>query len=291
MPGGHRDISAHEAREFIAKADPLLLDVRSPKEHAEIGHIPGSLLHPIDFIVSACAAIPRDGRAIVVYCEHGIRSVHACRYLEAAGFENLYNLVGGMSAWPWEREFCASKAFTPYAPSSWLLECAAIVPREGRALDVACGRGRHAVLLAAIGLDVHAIDRNEEAITSLGALAEAFGYSIDAEVRDLESGPFLDGRECVDLGSELYDLVLVTHYLHRPLFPALLECLRPNGVLIYETFTLEQATRGKPSNPDFLLRPGELKTLVEPLDILAEREGELDDRFVAGIAARKPSSR
>ena len=75
-------------------------------------------------------------------------------------------------------------------------------------------------------------------------------------------------------------------YLHRPLFPKLRAALRPSGVLVYETFTTEQASRGKPTNPDFLLRPGELAELVAPLRVLRQREGEFDGGMVAGVVAR-----
>jgi len=82
--------------------------------------------------------------------------------------------------------------------------------------------------------------------------------------------------------------VVVVHYLHRALFPALKNALRPGGLLVYETFTRAQAQRGRPTNPDFLLEPGELKTLVAPLDILVEREGDFEGKTLASvIAARK----
>jgi hypothetical protein len=82
-------------------------------------------------------------------------------------------------------------------------------------------------------------------------------------------------------------VIVVVHYLHRPLFPALIEALAPNGLLLYETFTTAQAARGKPTNPDFLLKPGELLDLVRPLEILASREGDFEDRMVASVLARR----
>jgi len=172
-------------------------------------------------------------------------------------------------------------------PSSWLVENAHLLPRRGRALDVACGRGRHALRLAAVGLDVLAVDRDRAALEWLERAAQGLGYRVRTECLDLETGPFPRGRERCDLGRELHDVVVVVHYLHRPLFPALMECLRPGGLLLYETFTVEQGERGRPSNPDFLLEPGELPRRVEPLEILAQREGEFDGRHVASVAARK----
>jgi tellurite methyltransferase len=170
------------------------------------------------------------------------------------------------------------------APSSWLLENRDLLPPAARTLDVACGRGRHALLLAAAGFPVRALDRDAGLIDALRATAESLGLPLRAEVMDLETG-------AADLGFQAYDLVLVFHYLHRPLFPALARALAPGGLLLYETFTVEQARRGKPTNPDFLLLPGELRERVAPLLVLREREGEFEGRMVAGVAARKAQDR
>ena len=96
---------------------------------------------------------------------------------------------------------------------------------------------------------------------------------------DLETAPTLD------LGQVRYDAVVVFNYLHRPLFPALRGALKPGGRLVYETFTVAQAARGKPTNPAFLLQPGELRSLAAPLTVLREREGQFDGRFVASLVA------
>lgn len=165
-------------------------------------------------------------------------------------------------------------------PAEWLERHAPLLPASGRALDVACGRGRHARWLAARGLDVDAVDVDPGAVAALNSEARARGLSIHARAADLESGA--DG-----LPLATYDVVVVTCYLHRPLFPALLAALRPGGLLIYETFTRAQARRGKPTNPAFLLEPGELRRLVAPLEILGEREGVFDNRDVASVVARR----
>ena len=165
-------------------------------------------------------------------------------------------------------------------PSSWLLSNLDLVPRAGRALDVACGRGRHALFLAARGLTVRAVDRDAAKVAALRAEANARGLTLRAEVLDLEAGE-------ADLGREAHDLIVVVHYLHRPLFPALVQALAPGGLLLYETFTVDQAHRGKPTNPDFLLQHGELRERLAPLAVLREREGIFEGRDVAAIAARK----
>src|SRR5690242_12817370 len=137
-------------------------------------------------------------------------------------------------------------------PAPWVTGHAHLLPRGGLTLDLACGRGRHAYWLASHGWPVIALDRDREAIDYLQGEASARHLAILAAVRDLESGP-------LSLGTGLFDAIVVVHYLHRPLFPALLEALRPGGVLVYETFTRTQASRGKPRNPDFLLMDGELR--------------------------------
>jgi SAM-dependent methyltransferase len=167
-------------------------------------------------------------------------------------------------------------------PTQWLTGHGALLPATGTALDVACGRGRHALWLASRGFDVVAVDRDAAAIAVVEQAAADAGLSVRTERINLELPQ-------VDLGTRCYDVIVVVHYLHRPLFPALVRALRPGGVLVYETFTLAQAARGKPTNPDFLLQPGELRQLVEPLEVVVEREGDFDDRSVASIIAQARS--
>jgi SAM-dependent methyltransferase len=166
-------------------------------------------------------------------------------------------------------------------PSPWLLEVSDLLPAGGRALDVACGRGRHALLLAAAGFEVTALDRDEGgALTALAGQARALGLSLRTVAVDLEQGS-------PDLGEAAFELVVVFRYLHRPLFPALMRALTPGGLLVYETFTRAQARCGHPKNPQFLLEDGELARLVAPLEVLRYSEGQSEGRFVAGVAARR----
>jgi len=164
-------------------------------------------------------------------------------------------------------------------PAAWLTMHQHLLP-PGDALDVACGRGRHALWLAEHGWRVTAIDRDAGALRELEAEARRRGLPITTESVDLE-------RVDAALPDRAFDVIVVVHYLHRPLFPRLLAALRPGGVLVYETFTAAQAARGKPTNPDFLLRPGELHQLVGSLEVLESREGEFDGRDVASAMARK----
>jgi tellurite methyltransferase len=148
-------------------------------------------------------------------------------------------------------------------------------------LDVACGRGRHALLLATAGFQVTAVDRDAEALEWLAVTARSLGLEVTCQLLDLETTP------PPDLGNARFDAVLVFNYLHRPLFPALRSALVAGGRLFYETFTVDQAERGHPKNPAFLLRPGELPTLAAPLTVLHAREGEVDGRCVASIVAER----
>jgi SAM-dependent methyltransferase len=163
-------------------------------------------------------------------------------------------------------------------PARWLTDHRHLLPRAGTALDVACGRGRNAIWLAENGFDTRAVDRDVEAIDWINEEARRRRLAVIAEVVDLE-------QHDVSLGHASFDVIVVVHYLHRPLFPALIRALRAGGVLVYETFTRAQADRGKPTNPAFLLEEGELRDLVRPLEIIVEREGEFEDRMVAGVIA------
>jgi rhodanese-related sulfurtransferase len=271
-----RSVSPLEAEALVA-GGAVVLDVRTPEEFDALGHVPNARLLPSDLVACAPAVLPEDGRPIVVCCEHGIRSRHAAAFLVRAGVPGVVNMSGGMSRWTGPR---AHGPGVIDGPSSWLLENADLLPRGSRALDVACGRGRHALLLAGAGFRVDAVDRDAARIAGLAAVADRLALPIETRVVDLEMGE-------ADLGDGVYDVVLVFHYLHRPLFPAILRALAPGGLLLYETFTTAQAARGKPTNPDYLLEPGELLARVAPLEILREREGEFEGRMVAGVAARK----
>jgi SAM-dependent methyltransferase len=120
------------------------------------------------------------------------------------------------------------------------------VPAGGRVLDLACGKGRHARHFAARGCTVEAVDCDP---AIFAALADVPG--VTTRCADLEGGPW-------PYEGERFAGIVVANYLHRPLFSPLLDCLAPGGVLIYETFAAGNERYGRPSNPAFLLQPGEL---------------------------------
>ena len=170
--------------------------------------------------------------------------------------------------------------------AEWLVDNVDLIPPGGDVLDVASGTGRNALFLAAKGWRVHAVDRDPDRLRALrlGAASMAGGAVappvITTECVDLEAGP-------VSFGTARYNAVIVFNYLHRPLMPAVVEAVADGGVLIYETFTVRQADRGRPRNPAFLLKEGELQALVAPLRVVRSREGEFDGKFVASVVAMR----
>jgi SAM-dependent methyltransferase len=159
------------------------------------------------------------------------------------------------------------------APSAWVTRFAPLLRPGARVLDVACGSGRHVRWLAAQGLVVTGVDRDAEAVAPLRDVAEIV-------VADIEGGPWpLAGRR--------FDGVLVTNYLWRPLLPTLRSALADGGLLIYETFADGQQHIGRPTNPDFLLRRGELLSAFAGLPVLAYEDLLLSEppRRVQRLAA------
>jgi SAM-dependent methyltransferase len=142
-------------------------------------------------------------------------------------------------------------------PSPWVVRFAGRIAKGGTVLDVACGQGRHSRYLAGLGLGVAAVDRDAEAIAGLAGVA-----GVRPKLADLEGGPWPYAGEC-------FDGIVVTNYLHRPLLSALRDRLRPGGVLIYETFAAGNQRYGRPSNPEFLLEPGELLELCRGMRVIA----------------------
>jgi SAM-dependent methyltransferase len=136
------------------------------------------------------------------------------------------------------------------APSPWIVRHAHLVPPGARVLDLACGFGRHARLFAQRGAHVLAVDRDGEALATIADVA-----GVETRELDLEASgwPF---------AGERFDAIVVTNYLHRPALPQIVAGIADDGALLYETFARGNEAYGRPSNPDFLLEPGELLTVV-----------------------------
>jgi SAM-dependent methyltransferase len=139
----------------------------------------------------------------------------------------------------------------PLPPSPWVLRHAELVPGGRPVLDLACGGGRHSLVFLAAGHPVTAVDRD---LSGIGPLAARPGLTL-VEI-DLETGaPW-------HFGASRFGGVIVTNYLHRPILADVVAAVEPGGALIYETFAAGNEAFGKPTNPDFLLRPGELLEAV-----------------------------
>ncbi|MEH6625471.1 MAG: methyltransferase domain-containing protein [Motiliproteus sp.] len=172
----------------------------------------------------------------------------------------------------------------PNQPAQVITDNIHLLPSQGHALELACGLGGNALLLAAQGLTVEAWDSSAVAIAKLGSFAN--------------HNPSVDPR-CIDLDQQQpaaasYDVICVSAYLDRNICPHIEAALKPGGLLFYQTFTLERVLESGPTNPAFLLQPGELMQLFRGLDTLAYREEsrcgnlQLGLRNQAYLVARKP---
>jgi len=177
------------------------------------------------------------------------------------------------------------KTDQPFLVDPWLLAVASFLPTAGRALDLACGRGRNALFLAERGLSVTALDISAEALDQLRAEATNRDLAIDVRQVDLEADP--------QLPREAFDLAIQFFYLQRSLFPRLLAAVRPGGLAVVRTLSSAGDFEGGPDNPDFVLRPGELPGVFAGWEILRHEEGLEPSHkggSLAGIVARKPRS-
>jgi SAM-dependent methyltransferase len=158
-----------------------------------------------------------------------------------------------------------ASAYEHQEASDWVRRFGRLIPEGGRVLDLACGQGRHTRWLAERGYQVEAVDRDETALATLAGLS-----GVTCRCVDLEGGAW-------PYYADVFDGVVVTNYLWRPLLPQLLKIIEYGGVLIYETFMVGNERFGKPSNPAFLLRANELLELVRGrLRVIAFEQGEVE---------------
>lgn len=185
----------------------------------------------------------------------------------------------------WDQRYLTSDRYP--APASVLTENLHLLPTSGQALDLACGLGASALLLAQRGLDVVAWDLSAVAIERLQQEAAARGLRIPTQIRDVCERP---------PEPETFDLILVSHFLNRDLAPALSNALRPGGLLLFQTFSNEAVSLCGPSNPAFRLKTNELLRMFPSLIVRFYREeGSVGDirlgtRDVAQLVAQKPGT-
>ena len=194
----------------------------------------------------------------------------------------------------WDARHREGAQNSPAEPASIVSEWLPLLP-SGPALDLACGTGRHTLLLAAQGLPVTAIDWSEAALDILEERARKAKFRVCREdSADLADSPTRGIRliqanlEEIRLPVTSFSLILCLQYLLRSLFPQMVRALCPGGVLLFETFTCSQLNyAGGPRNPAFLLEPGELRTAFPELDVMFYRELNAG-QGIASLVAQKP---
>jgi len=169
-----------------------------------------------------------------------------------------------------------------FEPAPFLVENIELLPK-GRVLDVAMGNGRNAIYLATKGFHVEGVDVSSEAVSNALEWAQKAGVTIKAQTADLESE--------YQIEKDAYDVIICFNYLQRSLIPQIKDGLRKGGMVVYETFLVDQAQWGKPKNPDYLLKRNELLNMFRDFWCLRYREGIIgnreDRRAIASILAEK----
>jgi tellurite methyltransferase len=164
-------------------------------------------------------------------------------------------------------------------PSLFLLENIAILPK-GRALDIAMGSGRNALFLAANGFEVEGVDISETSVAKALQSAKEEGIVLKALAADLETN--------YRIKSDYYDLIICFNYLQHSLTSQIKEGLKHGGMVVFETFIIDQTQFGRPNNPDFLLKHNELLDMFRDFRCLRYREGVIENRkAIASLIAEK----
>ncbi len=167
-------------------------------------------------------------------------------------------------------------------PAPFLVENVGLLSR-GRVLDIAMGSGRNAIYLAQAGFEVEGVDMSPEAVSTALKSAKEAGVTLKAEIADLESD--------FHIQKGAYDVIICFNYLQRSLMPQIRDGLRPGGVVVYETFIIDQAQFGRPRNPDYLLKYNELLDVFRQFRVLRYREGIIENqKALASIVAQKLSA-
>ncbi len=164
-------------------------------------------------------------------------------------------------------------------PAQFLVENINLLPK-GQVLDVAMGTGVNAVYLARMGFEVEGVDISAEAVNMALELARKSGVNLKARLADLESN--------YRIRKSSYDVIICFKYLQRSLIQQMKDGLRAGGIVVYETFIVDQTRFGKPKNPDHLLKHNELLYLFHDFRCLRYREGIFESRkAIASIIAEK----
>jgi tellurite methyltransferase len=199
------------------------------------------------------------------------------------------------SASEWNARYCAAAEEAPAEPAEFVRELLPLLPL-GRALDLACGTGRHTLLLASRQQPVTAVDSSDVALEILERRVRASHCTVTHIKRAAQVGNRGNGvqlwqadLEEVSLPSQMFSLVICVNYLQRSLFAQIERALVPGGVLLFETYTVAQLEfAGGPRNPKYLLESGELRAAFPALRNLFYRELRAG-KGIASLIARRPS--
>jgi tellurite methyltransferase len=164
------------------------------------------------------------------------------------------------------------------SPAQFLEDNILLLPK-GKALDVAMGSGRNSIFLARNGFDVEGVDVSEEAVNNAQQSARKYGVIIHTSVADLENNYLIKAN--------YYDTIICFNYLQRSLISQIKTGLKMGGMIVYETFTIDQPRFGKPRNPDFLLHYNELLEMFRDFLCLRYREGIFENKAIASLLAQK----
>lgn len=244
---------------------PCIIDLRSGEAFERLHPAGAWRFEPGEIAEWPFALPPRD-QPVFLLADDPARAHAAGAALRAQGRTAIRLLSSDPAAWPVPPESGPERPTV--WPSPWLAEVADLLPRSGRALDLAAGTGRNAVWLALRGFEVTAVDRLPDALERAERLSRRLGVVLTTRVADL--------RRPQERPDGSWDLVCVFRYLSRDLFPWIRSAVHPGGVVIFETFLGEG--RGK------RLRPGELEAAFDGFEILRAREAE----DLASIVTRRP---
>ena len=178
----------------------------------------------------------------------------------------------------WNRKYDTEQYIFGKTPIAFLQEHVHLLPK-GKTLDIAMGEGRNGVFLATKGFQVTGIDISETGLKKAETLAKEQGVSIGTKVVDLEQ---------YQLRSETYDVILCTYYLQRNLFPQMIKALKPGGMVLVETYTMEHLKYRAHFKPQYLLQPNELLNHFTDLTILQYQVRDDGQAVYASILAQKP---
>ncbi len=186
----------------------------------------------------------------------------------------------------WDQRYAALPPAARREPTPFVTDCLPRLPTAGRALDIAAGNGRHSIALARHGLRVDAVDISCRGVQLARQFAVESGFAA-AQVRFIVADV-----ERLWLPAGQYEVVLVSYFLHRPLFELIKARLRPGGWLLYETFTLAELAKPyhqRPAKPEFYLKPQELRQAFADFEVHFYDEGDHRGKFTAQLLAQKPA--